>query len=279
LKGELQKEYWNTYYQNNHLRPNWFLTLKSIIKNILEKPLLVNFSNIYEHILWNKIFKDFLPKEKGLKVLEIGSAPGNNLIKFHKQFGYQPYGIEYSGIGAKVNRALFKENNLSEDNIFEDDFFSVNFQERFKESFDVIFSSGFVEHFTDVTPVIEKHLNLLKKNGILIITIPNLRGKVNNILCNFFHKEILKVHNLGIMELKKFRNLFNERKLKCIYCEYYGVFSFSFLNAKNIFKQFLLDICLIMQCFINFFLRLIANNNNLESKHTSPFLLFIGKKL
>lgn len=274
---ELQKkEYWNEYYQNINLNPSWPVMAVAIIKDILDKTV---FGNIYEYILWNKILKQFLPRKEGLRILEIGSAPGNNLVRFYKQFGYEPYGIEYTVSGAEANRRLFKGNNLPAENIFEEDFFLDGFHERFKGFYDIVFSFGFVEHFADVSGVIERHLNLLKKGGILVVTIPNLQGKVNNILCQFFNNEILSKHNLEVMELKKFNSLFNTGKLKGLYCNYYGVFSFSFFGAKKIFRQFLYSICLIIQVFLNFFLRLAVKMIDLEFKHTSPFLIFIGEKI
>jgi 2-polyprenyl-3-methyl-5-hydroxy-6-metoxy-1,4-benzoquinol methylase len=37
-------------------------------------------------------------------------------------------------------------------------------------------SWGLIEHFTDTESVISAHVNLLKPGGILIVSIPNLRG-------------------------------------------------------------------------------------------------------
>ena len=41
------------------------------------------------------------------------------------------------------------------------------------EYFDVVFSAGVVEHFTDPTEVIRIHLELMKNGGFLIIMMPN----------------------------------------------------------------------------------------------------------
>lgn len=59
--------------------------------------------NYSETVLWY-LYGRFLPKTKGLKIVEIGSAPGWNLLNFKERLGYVPFGIEYSHVGAEQNR-------------------------------------------------------------------------------------------------------------------------------------------------------------------------------
>ena len=52
--------------------------------------------------------------------------------------------------------------------------------------FDVVMSRGFIEHFDEPSSVVDRHLDLLKPGGLLVVSIPNLRG-VNGLLTRFFH--------------------------------------------------------------------------------------------
>lgn len=56
---------------------------------------------------YDKLFKSIL-KRGDKKVLEIGCAKGRWLIYFAKEFGYEPYGVDYSKIGCKIAEENFK---------------------------------------------------------------------------------------------------------------------------------------------------------------------------
>ena len=43
-----------------------------------------------------------------------------------------------------------------------------------KESFDVVYSLGVVEHFDETYLAIKEHARVTKKDGIILITVPNL---------------------------------------------------------------------------------------------------------
>ncbi len=231
-----------------------------------------------DYLLWEIIYKKYLPKTKGLKFLEIGSAPGENLLGFSRTFGYVPYGIEYSQSGAELNRELFRLNNIDPANVIHADFFSEQFHNQYKESFDIVYSRGFIEHFTDVETVIDKHLSLLVKGGQLIVIIPRIKG-INYALSWFFHKEIIAMHNLNIMQKKEFSNIFDRKNLSTLFCDYYGVFTFDLFNTKPTSPlRFLLKLCNIFQLVLNLIFHMLFRNKRVESQMFSPYLLYIGIK-
>ena len=97
------------------------------------------------------IYNNFLPKIKDAKILDVGCVPGNNLIKFHKKFGFDPYGVDYSEIGVEKNKENFISNNLNLNNIICIDFFSNSFKNQYKKFFDIVFSGGFIfRHFSPI---------------------------------------------------------------------------------------------------------------------------------
>ncbi len=213
------------------------------------------------------------------KVLEVGSAPGNFLIQMRDVYGIDPYGVEYSPAGTEINRKNFQQAGIHPDNIINADFFSPEFQAQYHQQFDVVISRGFIEHFEDMDTVIDAHLNLLKKEGTLIITIPNLSG-INYGLLSVLHKEVIGIHNLKIMKQSVFKQLFKPEKVQPLYSGFFGTFDFTVLNAKpKPLPQFLLKVGGVGQRVLNSIFRIVPGKRMLNSQYTSPYLIFIGKKI
>ena len=194
------------------------------------------FYSYSDHLLWNVIFKKYLPKTEGARVLEVGSAPGDFLVRLHKTYGFIPYGVEYSELGVVQNKKVFSWYNIEPDNVLHADFFDDKYQQKFRGYFDIVVSRGFIEHFTDVEDVIEKHLNVLAEGGCLVVSIPNLnRRSLYGACASLFHKERLEVHNLDIMSKEAFNKLFKRKDLVASFCDYYGTLRLNLVSPGNIF--------------------------------------------
>ena len=253
----------------------------SIYKRSETTKVAVNTKRVFRHysqILFWKLCDKYLPKEKGLKILEVGCAPGVNGVDFNQKFEYQPFGVDYSPAGCELTKKVFAASGNDPNNVILADFFSDEFQEKYKNHFDIVSSFGFIEHFDDCENVVDKHLNLLKKDGYLLITIPNFRGFVNFNLLRFFNKEIIEIHNLEIMDDKKFEKLFDMEGLTKLYCDYYGVFTFRLFNTEGLLKRYLLFLCFAFQIGLNFLFRMLFRGKSIENRFLSPYLIYIGKK-
>jgi SAM-dependent methyltransferase len=234
-------------------------------------------SSYDDHLLWDVLYARYLPAA-GAEVLEIGSAPGEHLARLSERFGLVPYGIEYSQSGVDVNRALFAQRGLDPRNVVSLDFFSEACREGYRERFDVVMSRGFIEHFEDAGDVVARHLELLKPGGLLVVTIPNLRG-LNRALTWLFHAELLPMHNLEIMGLPAFRRLFELAGLSPLHCEYLGGFSFYLFNTKP--RSPLAPVlrgCMRLQPLLNLLLRVYPGDRGAQSRFASSQLVYIGRK-
>jgi glycosyltransferase involved in cell wall biosynthesis/SAM-dependent methyltransferase/peptidoglycan biosynthesis protein MviN/MurJ (putative lipid II flippase) len=252
--------------------------LKTLIKKLLGKRLLEYMGSYEEHLLWNVIYQKYLPIKAGGKVLEVGSAPGDFLVKLSETFDVVPYGIEYSENGADLNRQVFAENNLDPNNVIHGDFLSDEVHKRYESQFDMVISRGFIEHFTDAKFIVEKHLNLLARGGLLVISIPNIRG-LNYLLAQIFHKELIAIHNLNIMQKQQFKELFDQSRVTPIFCDYYGTFNFGLINARqNTFLESVLGMCTKLQMILNLAFRFLLGDRGAESSLFSPSMIFIGIK-
>ncbi len=251
---------------------------KSVLKRLFGPALTERMRDYGDHLLWNVHFKRHLPDLQGGKVIEVGSAPGVFIADFAEILGATPYGVEYSETGARVNRDLFAARGVNPENLIHADFFSDAFREQHRETFDAVLSRGFIEHFTDMEDVIDRHMSLLKPGGTLIVSIPNLRG-FNGILLRLFFKQLLPLHNLKIMRKNAFASLFARPDLEHAFCGYYGTF-----NAHLVYpragsrRAFLLRALHRLQPLFNVSFRLLFGDRGFETAWFSPGLLFIGRK-
>lgn len=138
----------------------------------------------------------------GMRVLEIGCAPGKQLGYIGLKLGASVSGIDYSEKGIDLSRRLFNKLNLKCDlrceNIFETTFTH--------NSFDVVYSLGVAEHFENPSNIIKRHIELVRPGGLALISIPHYGG-IYGRLQKYFDSENLGIHNLEIMNsvaLKKF---------------------------------------------------------------------------
>jgi len=192
------RDYWESLYEQlSHVQQETPPSRRIItfLKNNIGKKALTYYHlylcrNYSDYLLWDIIYKRYLPQKKGLKVLEIGSAPGNHLVRLNQTFGFIPYGIEYTKSGFELNKKIFMENNLDPKNIIYGDFFDETFLSKYRYFFDIVISRGFIEHFNNSQEVVKRHLELLSEGGYLVVEIPNLRG-LNYLFMCLFNKELI----------------------------------------------------------------------------------------
>jgi ubiquinone/menaquinone biosynthesis C-methylase UbiE len=117
------------------------------------------------HNFINKIsYKVKVPPKRDGKILDIGCGDGSGLLKLKKE-GWKTYGVEISDIAAKYAREKCELNVYTgtvEDAEFADDYF------------DRVILSHVVEHLHDPKSTLKEVNRILKKDGILIICIPNV---------------------------------------------------------------------------------------------------------
>jgi 2-polyprenyl-3-methyl-5-hydroxy-6-metoxy-1,4-benzoquinol methylase len=121
------------------------------------------FSNVRRDIV------SLLPDQPGQKILEVGAGTGNTLAF-----------IKAQGLAAEVMGVeLMKLSGSNQDNDAIDKFQIANIEneeiDAAKEYFDVILCPDVLEHLVDPWAAVEKITGHLKKGGLFIISVPNLR--------------------------------------------------------------------------------------------------------
>ncbi len=275
-----EEAYWDSQYEPaaSSVAPTPPARTKGLLGRLLGPRLRDLVQDYREHLVWNVLYPRYLPRRAGAKLLEVGSAPGTHLVQVHKSYGFDCYGVEYTPRGAELNRKVFRLNGLDPANVIHADFFSPEFQTRYRGYFDIVLSRGFIEHFRDVDRVLSAHLNVIAPGGMLAVTIPNLRG-INYGLAWFFCKELLPLHNLDIMNGERFSKLFEAQGLIPLFCGYYGGFSFHVVDNRPAgFKGPVRDVCAKAQLVVNAAYRVFLKHGGAEHRWFSSHLAFIGVK-
>lgn len=185
------KEYWDSYWSNYR----------------------------YDSIPQKVVFEKFMPKLTwGQHFIEIGGFPGVFAAYFYQR-GIRDVTILDFHINKDIVRNFEKINGLPEGTIqcIDSDFFAFSSDKKY----DVVFSSGFIEHFKDTRDVISRHVELLSEKGQLLILIPNFLG-LNGILQQQFDRENLEAHNLQSMEIPRLKKIMQSFNLHDVSIDYLG---------------------------------------------------------
>lgn len=213
MKGELtDQQHWDTRWEK--------IVLPSVLDKVSANPLA-------REII--RTFETYLPRQKGLTILEVGGAPGTFLTYFAREMGYQPHALDYSPIGCEKIKENFRLLGR-EVTVYQRDFFGDLSD---LPKFDLVFSSGFVEHFTDFEGVVQRHLDLVKEGGWLVLGTPNFRGIYRPVL-QCLSPQLLAMHHLDNMDIRKWRTVANSFRLQKVFESYLGGFEPSnFRRCEN----------------------------------------------
>jgi len=158
----------------------FYKVYKSILNRYFEYNLDVEISPILTNLVYlfkrNYFFTTHIPKfKKDGKLLDIGCSFGNYLIKM-KSFDWDVYGTEINEKAVKFANSQLGLENVQ--NLF---FEENNFKKKY---FDVVNMNMVLEHVYDPNMTIKKIYDILKNNGELMLSVPDISGFEAQ-----FHKE------------------------------------------------------------------------------------------
>lgn len=207
-----EQEFWEQYWDNRTSG----IEVKKEKKNLFVNEIL-------------NVFDKYLPVNQNYTVLEIGGAPGQYLIYFVKNFGYKAHSLDYSRNGNIQTERNFKQAGIPI-TIYEADLFAPD---KNLPRFDVVYSLGLIEHFDDPLKAVEKHVELLKPGGILILGAPNLTGIYHRFL-KTLSPDHDKTHNLKTMDLANWERFEKALPITPLFKGYVGGFEPLIMKKKDV---------------------------------------------
>ena len=120
-------------------------------------------------------------ERKGIQILEVGCAAGGSLYMIHdKNPSAELHGIEINSGAAKVASGFAEVENIDVEKIA---------PEHWKNKFDYILCFDVIEHLIDPWAALENMHAMLKPNGHLIASIPNVAyiGVVQNLMAGYWN--------------------------------------------------------------------------------------------
>lgn len=185
------------------------------------------------HLNLSKQFYKLIKKYKKGKLLDIGCSAGL-FLNLAKEKGWETYGVEISKDTANI---AIQKYGL---NVFNGDLEKANFKTKF---FDVITIFDVIEHVKNPTRTMYFINRLLKDEGVLILSTPNIDGifpvlsyKVSKLINYWPHPE--PPHHLFQFSKKTIKRLLNKTGFEVLKISHKDIpFSYSF--SSNWIKSFL----------------------------------------
>jgi cyclopropane fatty-acyl-phospholipid synthase-like methyltransferase len=187
-----------------------------------------------------------------------------------EKYGYQVVGVDYSRVGCellKANLVSHTDNALVvQGNIFQNCFCPG--------TFDMVFSYGFIEHFTNYSEILALFRAWLKPGGLLITLVPNKRYFFRHVE-RWIAPDVFDAH--VPLKPKDLEDAYRQIGLEDIRSSYLGSFStWKYVSKTEGMTQFFLRIVSRALCLpVHTLLR--ASGLEPESKMFSPLIFAIGK--
>jgi len=167
--------------------------------------------------------KEQIPKGGIRKMLEVGCSNGRWVRWFCQEYGCEGYGIDNRAEG-------FKKKDV---NFILGDAFKLPFADN---SFDIVFSKGFIEHFKKPQDfmLLKENVRVTRNNGYVICEVPNLAVSLEYLYVKYFYdfkqgyKHYVKTH-------RQLMRYFKKLNLQIISSKFFGWF-FERFNIPQLFK-------------------------------------------
>ena len=204
-----EKSYWDSNYETKNTKP------KEVPK---DHPI-------------RKWISSHLVSVDNKNCIEIGCYPGRFLTMFG-ELGYELNGIDYTERVDQVPTWL-KSEGYKVGEFYYEDFFKWNSSKQY----DLVYSLGFIEHFTEFKDVIKSHCDMVANNGYLILEVPNFIGRFQFWIHSKFDKENLNRHHVPAMDISDWLPVLEENGFEIIDSRYFGSFHFWVEHEERSFFQ------------------------------------------
>lgn len=272
-----EKKVRNVYMSNKSLTDKnlWETTWKRRIG----KGRLGGFNGVASRLFLTRrmdaLFKKLISPKSSF--LEIGCGGSNILPRIIRLLSCDGWGLDYSEAGIETCEFNLRQEKVKAKLVL-DDLFTT---EKLPSShFDVVFSAGFIEHFTDIPGTINAIQKFVRSDGVLITLVPNLYGLVGT-MHRFADKELFDKHiRISPEKMDSYHSTAGMTALMPAF--HYGTFCLTVANwnrvrkTMGIFGEFLFLGIKLLQEILTIPFQVIKNPP--ESKLLSPYIIGVYKR-
>ena len=221
---------------------------------------------------WFRIAEPFLKRYEGKLFIELGCSPGTMSAMICSRINFIPYGIDFAP------QAWLYTENMKRVGYEHAQLVPVDLRDYETDMrFDVVGSFGLVEHFEYPTEILFHHDRLVKRQGLVIIVIPNFRY-VQWLYHFLFERDDLSAHNLRTMNLDVFREFSTEYKYETLFLGHYGRMEFWGVDLRG--PKVKVQLRRLAARAVREVTHAVASRClPISSKYTSPWIVYVGKKL
>ena len=183
-----------------------------------------------DYLSWRfaQVFREHV--KSGDRVLEIGCGGSRFLPYFAKDLGAEVWGLDFAPAGVASARAALLRAGVK-GTIVEGDLFTT--RDVPQNAFDVVFSGGFIEHFTDTADVLQHIVRFAKPGtGLVITEVPNVGGWPFSKLQKRLDPELYAQHVLITRSMMDAAHAEAGAKPVCP-AEYFGTLALSVINYNR----------------------------------------------
>ena len=183
-------------------------------------------------------------------VIEIGSFPGTYISEFG-ELGYSINGIDIHPENARSMPAWLGSLSYRVGIFYSEDLFHF----RPNVQYDIVCSFGFIEHFINYLEMIDRHDELLKTGGLLVITAPNYRGWIQKLMHKYLSPGDYALHYIPSMNPSKWASHLEEKGYEILFQGYFGGMNFWIGTGElNTLKRFVYNVSMRLLPFIGRFI-------------------------
>jgi SAM-dependent methyltransferase len=173
----------------------------------------------YGSIAIARVLLDAVSRAGAKTVLEVGCGNSIWLPYVARKTGVEVAGLDYSETGCELARRQLASNGVS-GTIYCRDLFAGDNESI--GTYDLVYSLGMVEHFTDTNQVLGKLLDLVRPGGFLLTEVPNLKS-VHGLLTWLWQPELMAKHKA--LSKRNIVDAYRQLSLANIDGRYLGIFS------------------------------------------------------
>lgn len=230
----------------------------------------------YQDWLYCSLFQKFVPQNGA--ILEVGCGGSRWLPYFARHFNADVWGLDFSSKGLETARDALRRARFTAKLVQADLFKDTQTPTAY---FDVVWSAGFIEHFTETSTTLRTMARYVKSGGLVITSVPNGSGIIG------------RLRRWGEPDTNETHLTFTPTELDAVHeavglqivqpAQWFGTFSLTMINAVRLRKRLprlayrlLFRVTEAFQAGVT--LPLWLTRTRLESEAFSPYVMGVYRR-